>query len=124
MDEQALIKIGTSVVPFVIAIAATLWNQRKSPSKFVKISELWIYPIKSCKGIKVDHVDVTPRGFELDRIFMVADSNGKFVSQRSHPSMALIEVAIVNEDGKKTNESIILHRIYTFITVISMVHTR
>ena len=99
MDDQVLFKIGTAVIPFVATIAATLWNQRKSSTKFVKISELWIYPIKSCKGIRVERAEVTARGFALDRTFMVADANGKFVSQRSHPSMALIEVAIVLENG-------------------------
>lgn len=100
MDEQLLVKIGTSVIPFIVIVAATLLSQRKSHAKFVKISELWIYPIKSCKGIKVEQAEVTSRGFELDRIFMIADSSGKFMSQRSHPSMALIDVRIAMENGK------------------------
>lgn len=99
MDEQALIKIGVAVVPFVATVAATLWRQRQR-NNFVTISELWIYPIKSCKGMKMQHVEVTPRGFEMDRAFMVVDANGKFVTQRSAPSMALIEVAIIVENGE------------------------
>jgi uncharacterized protein YcbX len=44
---------------------------------------------------------VTARGFHLDRIFMVVDKSGKFVSQRSYPSMALIEVVMSAEEGRE-----------------------
>ena len=78
-------------------VALSVWKQLRT--KPVSIAELWIYPIKSCKGIKVDQAKVTSRGFELDRMFMVVDSNGKFVSQRTFPSMALITVQIDNKSG-------------------------
>ena len=91
------------VLAFAGTIAAVLFKQGGcgAPKKTeeVTISQLWIYPIKSCKGIRVSKAEVTPRGFALDRIFMVVDSKGKFVSQRTHSTLALVEVAIAEQDG-------------------------
>jgi len=67
--------------------------------RYVRIQELHVYPIKSCKGIAVTQCMVTARGFHLDRMFMVVDKSGKFVSQRSYPSMSLIEVMMSAEEG-------------------------
>jgi len=92
------------VLAFAGTIVTVLTAQRLSRAvakeQHATISQLWIYPIKSCKGIRVNKAEVTPRGFALDRIFMVVDSNGKFVSQRSHPTLALVEVSISEQqDG-------------------------
>ena len=58
------------------------------------IAELWLYPIKSCGGIKVSKALVGQRGFVFDRIFMIVDSDNKFVSQRTQPSLALVKMDI------------------------------
>ena len=61
------------------------------------MSEIWIYPIKGCKGFKVNDAKVTPRGFEFDRLFMLVHGDNeikKFISQRTNPKMALIHTAI------------------------------
>ena len=93
----------TPVLAFAGTIATVLVTQRLSRAvtkEHATISQLWIYPIKSCKGIRVNKAEVTPRGFALDRIFMVVDSNGKFVSQRTHSTLALVEVSILEQhDG-------------------------
>lgn len=73
---------------------------RKSSCKTIKandsihVSELWIYPIKSCKGIKVSSAEVTRRGFKHDRMLMVVDSNGRFYSQRKDPRLSLVSTSI------------------------------
>jgi uncharacterized protein len=56
------------------------------------VSELWIYPIKSCQGISVKSALIGRRGFAFDRIFMIIDRDGKFVSQRTEPKLALVAV--------------------------------
>ena len=85
-----------------VAVCSFLQRKNKpSNNPDVTISELWIYPIKSCKGIRVDRAEITPRGFDLDRLFMLADSTGKFVSQRSYPTMALIDVQVGTFEGAK-----------------------
>ena len=58
------------------------------------VSELHIYPIKSCRGLRLPTADVEERGFRFDRRWMVADESGLFLSQRKIPAMALIEVAL------------------------------
>lgn len=57
-----------------------------------KLSEIFIYPIKSLGGISVKEAEVTDRGLKFDRRWMLVDFNGKFLTQRTHPQMALIKV--------------------------------
>jgi uncharacterized protein YcbX len=57
------------------------------------VSEIHIYPIKSCRGVSVDAAVVGPRGLEGDRRYMLVDAKGRFLSQREHPRMAQISVA-------------------------------
>lgn len=90
------------IVAFVGSIAlASAYRACHGRSKIsdVVISELWVYPIKSCKGIRMSSVNVLARGFELDRAFMVVDASGKFVTQRSFPSMALAVVSLHDSAG-------------------------
>ncbi|MDP3581431.1 MAG: MOSC domain-containing protein, partial [Ignavibacteria bacterium] len=59
-----------------------------------KLSELYICPVKSLGGISVKEAEVTDRGLKYDRRWMLIDSNGKFLTQRTHPQMALIKVDV------------------------------
>jgi len=52
---------------------------------------LHIYPIKSCRGYAVERALVTPRGLADDRLLMITDSDGHFLTQREYPKMALVE---------------------------------
>lgn len=54
------------------------------------LSEIWCYPVKSCAGIPLERAKVGPRGIHLDRHWMLVDPDGRFVSQRQLPRMALI----------------------------------
>lgn len=60
----------------------------------VRLSQINIYPIKSCKGISVDSWDLEPRGLKYDRRWMVVDDEGVFLTQREHPRMTNIAVEI------------------------------
>jgi len=68
----------------------------------LKVSELYIYPVKSLGGIKVDRAIVTDRGFEHDRRWMLIDKTNRFLSQREIAKMALFNTAI-NSDGILVN---------------------
>jgi uncharacterized protein len=61
-----------------------------------KLSQINIYPIKSFGGISLQMADVTDRGLQYDRRWMVVDAEGKFITQRTHQQMALIGVALGN----------------------------
>lgn len=60
----------------------------------ITLSELYIYPVKSLAGIKVSTWQVTEKGLLHDRKWMLIDSDGKFLSQRRIPKMALIKTEI------------------------------
>lgn len=65
----------------------------------ITVRDLFIYPVKSARGIAVDEAAVTDRGFENDRRFMVVDEQGMFLTQRKYPQMALIDVRIERGDS-------------------------
>ena len=55
------------------------------------ISQLIVYPVKSCAGVQVSEVILTETGPEFDRAWMVVDERGEFLTQRELPRMALIQ---------------------------------
>lgn len=61
------------------------------------LSEIWIYPIKSLGGIRLQEAEVQPRGLAYDRRWMLTDPDGRFVTQREIPEMALLGTAIEGE---------------------------
>ncbi|HEV2480021.1 MAG TPA: MOSC N-terminal beta barrel domain-containing protein [Puia sp.] len=63
----------------------------------LRVSGLFIYPIKSLGGISVSTAEVTDRGLRFDRRWMLVDSDNVFISQRTVPSMALIRVSLGTE---------------------------
>jgi len=62
------------------------------------LSQITIYPVKSARGISLPSSRVDSRGLQYDRRWMVVDEYGKFLSQRSLPRMALIEVGLREEE--------------------------
>lgn len=56
----------------------------------VTISGLWVYPIKSCRGIELMTSILTADGLAWDRHWMLIDHEGRFLTQRQFPKMALI----------------------------------
>jgi uncharacterized protein YcbX len=60
----------------------------------IRVSGLFIYPIKSCRGVEVDLATVGTTGFELDRRWMVIGDDGRFLSQREHHRLALVRVQL------------------------------
>jgi len=59
-----------------------------------RVCGLFIYPVKSCGGVTVDQAVAGATGFELDRRWMVVGDDGKFLSQREHPRLALVQVQL------------------------------
>lgn len=67
-----------------------------------RVSRIFVYPIKSCRGIEVASAELTVRGLRFDRRYMLVDSAGRFLTQRRHPKMALIE-PVFTDDGFAIN---------------------
>jgi uncharacterized protein len=54
------------------------------------VSELWVYPIKSCKGTALREGIVTTSGLQHDREYMVVDAEtGMFVAQRGDSGLGI-----------------------------------
>lgn len=60
----------------------------------VRVQSLNYYPIKACEGIEANTVAFSETGIEHDREFMLIGANGQFLSQRTHPELALVETSI------------------------------
>ena len=58
------------------------------------VGALYVYPIKSCRGIAVHRTLIGERGLEHDREWMIIDADGRFLTQREVPRLALISVAL------------------------------
>lgn len=58
------------------------------------LTEIWIYPVKSLGGISLESAKPETRGLQYDRRWMLVDEQGRFVSQREIPEMALLGAAI------------------------------
>ncbi|PRQ30135.1 putative molybdenum cofactor sulfurtransferase [Rosa chinensis] len=63
----------------------------------VKVASIFIYPVKSCRGISVSQAHVTPTGFRWDRQWLVVNYKGRAYTQRVEPKLALVEVQLPNE---------------------------
>jgi len=66
------------------------------------ISGLFIYPLKSARGIALDESRITMSGLKWDRHWMAVDSAGRFLSQRTHPLLARVVPEL-------TDDALVLH---------------
>ena len=64
------------------------------------LSSLIYYPIKACRGFKVDSANVERMGLEYDRRMMVVTNKGDFLTQREYPKLALVTPTL--NDGTLT----------------------
>lgn len=62
-----------------------------------RVRGLFIYPVKSCRGIAVERATIGPRGFRWDREWMLVDGRGRMQTQRAEPRLALVETALPAE---------------------------
>ena len=67
-----------------------------------RVSALYVYPVKSCGAIALDSAHVEPRGLQFDRRFMLIDGNGRFLTQRQLPAMALLKTSIESDELRVT----------------------
>jgi uncharacterized protein YcbX len=65
--------------------------------KQLVLSEIWIYPIKSLGGIRLNSSKVMGKGLQYDRRFMLVEEGGLFMTQRVFPKMALFKVSMDKE---------------------------
>jgi hypothetical protein len=92
---------------------------RAQPGRAATIQTLFIYPIKSCRGIELTRSRVLPSGLEFDRLFTFAQTQSEksqdeddganatwtFITQRQKPLLANVRVDLWQPDGSKGSSS-------------------
>ncbi len=68
----------------------------------LKISQIFIYPVKSLGGISLQQAEVMDRGFKYDRRWMLIGDDNRFISQREIAVMALLKVTLADDGLKVT----------------------
>lgn len=58
----------------------------------MQLTEISIYPVKSCAGITVQSTVIDRFGPRGDRRWMVVGADGGFITQRDHPAMCRVRV--------------------------------
>lgn len=61
------------------------------------LSGIHIYPLKSARGISFDQTALVSRGMAYDRRWMLVDTEGRFLTQRQLPQMALIHTQLESD---------------------------
>ncbi|KVH94844.1 Molybdenum cofactor sulfurase, C-terminal [Cynara cardunculus var. scolymus] len=70
--------------------AAAAGGGGKAPT----VKSIFVYPIKSCRGISVSQALLCSTGFVWDRQWVVVNSKGRGCTQRVEPKLALIQVEL------------------------------
>jgi uncharacterized protein YcbX len=90
--------------------------------KKLTLSEIWIYPIKSLGGIRLERARVMGKGLQFDRRWMLIDEDGVALTQRVHPVMALFNVTIESDEifvGYRKNATTLSTIHFSTITPVS-----
>jgi uncharacterized protein YcbX len=58
----------------------------------MRVSDLFIYPLKSARGIALPATEIDAHGLPGDRRAMVTDTEGRLITQRELPALARIDV--------------------------------
>ena len=72
----------------------------------MQLTEINIYPVKSTRRIMLNESEVLPRGLPWDRRWMLVDAQGKFLTARQYPALAVVDTRLddsalhVSVDGR------------------------
>jgi uncharacterized protein len=61
----------------------------------VTIDSLYVYPVKSAAGFRCEIAELGATGLMHDREWMVVDAQGRFLTQRNEPRLALLQAQII-----------------------------
>ena len=74
--------------------ARDMHTQGSEASAKGRLAAIYIYPVKSTRRVALESSAVEPQGLSKDRRWMVADPDGKFMSQRTAPRLSLIRAEV------------------------------
>ncbi|WP_296699167.1 MOSC N-terminal beta barrel domain-containing protein [Algoriphagus sp.] len=61
------------------------------------VQDIFIYPIKSLGGVRLEEAWAEEKGLQYDRRWMLVSEDGNFISQREYPYLALLQIAIAHD---------------------------
>lgn len=65
----------------------------------MRLTGIFVYPIKACGGIALETATVVERGLADDRRYMLVDRAGEFVTQRSVARLCLVRPRFADSDA-------------------------
>ncbi|KAG6470173.1 hypothetical protein ZIOFF_071230 [Zingiber officinale] len=81
------------------SVLAALFGSREPAEAAATVTSIFVYPIKSCRGISVPQACVTSTGLDLERLqwdrqWLVVNSKGRAYTQRVEPKLALVDIEL------------------------------
>ncbi|MDZ4667162.1 MAG: MOSC domain-containing protein [bacterium] len=61
----------------------------------VQLTQIIIYPLKGLPGIELPKAQISHRGLQFDRRYMLVDESGTFISQRTFPMLSLLKIDLL-----------------------------
>ncbi|XP_074078815.1 mitochondrial amidoxime reducing component 2 [Macrotis lagotis] len=107
--RAALVGAATLGLAAAAALGVAAWNtrgrrRRRGPRRLQQVgtvAEIWIYPIKSCKGVSVNEAECTEMGLSSghlrDRFWLVIKEDGHMVTARQEPRLVLVSITWAND---------------------------
>jgi uncharacterized protein YcbX len=62
----------------------------------IRITAINVYPVKGCRGMALESARIAATGFEHDREWLIVRPDGRVMTQREEPRLALIETALID----------------------------
>eukprot|EP00300_Choanocystis_sp_HF-7_P007520 c15336_g1_i1.p1 GENE.c15336_g1_i1~~c15336_g1_i1.p1 ORF type:complete len:287 (+),score=35.75 c15336_g1_i1:35-862(+) len=87
LKQDIILKAFCALLGLVLVFARGL-----STKPQIRVKELWVFPVKGCRGVQVTEAKLDFTGFENDRKWIITTPEGKLVSQRDNSRMSLIQV--------------------------------
>lgn len=70
-------------------------------SEFPTVTQIILYPIKSCGGVSLASAQIGPRGMQSgaigDRRWMLSDADGQMITQRQNENLARVRVELLGD---------------------------
>ncbi|XP_020020595.2 mitochondrial amidoxime reducing component 2 isoform X2 [Castor canadensis] len=89
-----------------VALGTVAWRharprRRRRLQQVGTVAQLWIYPVKSCKGVQVNAAECTAMGLRSghlrDRFWLVIKEDGHMVTARQEPRLVLVSITYEND---------------------------
>ncbi|EKN4206861.1 YcbX family protein [Yersinia ruckeri] len=61
----------------------------------ITLSKIYIHPVKSMRGLQLSHAQVDSSGLAFDRVFMITELDGTFITARNNPKMVTFTPALL-----------------------------